>query len=152
MIALGLVWDVASSRLRDLPMPHVPRSPLFDGRLSKSGENGERGFVWLSEMDLRSLEWWEQRKRQSGESGSQYAERDRKTADTLAKWIEWRRIAPHETWSGKRNDTRVTAAPPSREPRIHAWGPRTEKSATGATGRGTSAPAPSDDDDSSYGF
>lgn len=151
MIALGLVWDVASSRLRDLPMPHVPRSPLFDGRLSKSGDKGERGFIWMSEMTLRDLEWWEQRKRQSGDSDSQYAERDRKTADTLARWVEWRRIAPLEPWSGKRGDTRVTAASPTREPRIHAWERRAEKSAPGAD-RGAPAPAPSDEDDSSYGF
>jgi hypothetical protein len=146
MIALGLIYDVASQRLKDLPMPHVPKPPLYDGRLGKSRD----GFVWMSEMLLRDLEFWEARKRASGESGSQYAERDAKTATTMAKWIEWRRLFPTEAWSGKRGDERATADPPNANPKINKWPERTEKPASGAQGKGR--PAPANDEDDGYGF
>lgn len=147
MIALGLIYDVASQRLKDLPMPHVPKPPLFDGRLGK----GREGFVWMSEMLLRDLQWWEATKRRSAENGGEWAEKDLKTANTLAKWIEWRALFPSEIWSGKRGEERVTAAPPSREPKLQSWGTRAGKPAGNTKTRNQPA-GPPDEEDEGYGF
>ncbi len=128
-------------------MPSVPRPPRYDGRLGRKG-----GFVWLSELSLESLEWWHAKKLESASSDSQYAEKDGKTAATLAKWIEWRRLFPNERWYGTRGEEKVTAEAPSREPQVNAW----EEKANGAGGkkptgtpRGNAAP-PRDDDDYSF--
>ena len=151
MIALGLIYDVASSRLRDLPMPEVPKPPLYDGRLGRQG-----GFVWMSEMQLRDLEWWHSKKQGSAEGGGQYAEKDGKTAATLAKWIAWRRLYPEAAWSGKRGDERATGRPPSGSPVLNQWPERGEgkgpkKPSSGAT----SGPSPDNDgreEERSYDF
>ncbi len=119
-IALEVLYDIARAKLEPLTRPDVPRAPLYDGRLSR----GNKGFTFMSEMLLRDLEWWEKKKSESAESGSQYAEKDRKTAATLRAWIAWRKLFPSELWSGKRDEDRVTAAPPSRDPKLHEWGPR----------------------------
>lgn len=108
-------------------MPVVPRSPRYDGRLGRKG-----GFCWMSEMTLESLIYWENAKRTSADEGGQYADQNRRTADTLAKWIEWRSIAPDAVWSGTRGEDRATAAPPSREPKLNAWQQR-----SGGTGKGS---------------
>jgi hypothetical protein len=121
--ALGLVYDMAAAKLSPLPRPPVPRPPKYDDRMSR-----KKGFfVWVSEMTLDDLVWWENKKRESAASDSPYAEKDGKLADKLAKWIEWRRLFPTEVWSGTRGDDRATAAPPSRDPKLNAWGERTNK-------------------------
>jgi len=135
IIALGLIYDVASARLRDMPAPPVPRPPKYDGRLGRSG-----GFWWMSEMDLNSLEFWEKKNREGAESGSRYAERNAKAAANLAKWVEWRRLFPSECWSGTRGEERATARPPSREPPLNDWPAKGDAKAHGK-------PAPSPDDD-----
>ena len=147
MIALGLIYDVASSRLRELPMPDVPRPPLFDGRLTR--EKGR--FCWMSEMTLRDLEWWEGRKRESAEQGGQWADKDRKMAETLAKWTSWRRLFPTESWNGKRGDERVTAAAPGRDPKLHDWGQRTPRGSTNERKDTGPAPDESGGEDGGYG-
>ncbi len=121
MIALGLIYDVASARLREMPLPAVPRPPKYDGRVSR----GEKGFTWMSEMTQRDLEWWEKAKRENAAKGDRYAEQNLKSASALAKWIEWRRLFPNEAWSGIRGEDRVTALPPQRDPPLNDWGPRT---------------------------
>jgi hypothetical protein len=119
---LELIYDMAKAKLEPLTRPDVPRSPLFDGRLSR----GNKGFTWMSEMTLRDLEWWEAKKRESASGGGEYAEKDAKTAQTLAAWITWRRLFPHEPWSGKRGEDRTTAAVPNGNPTLHPWGPRNQ--------------------------
>jgi hypothetical protein len=115
-IALGLLFD-ALPQLASVELPQLPRPQKYDGKLSRRGGQ----FCWLSEMNLESLIFWEKTKRESAEKGGQYAEKDRKTADALAYWVKWRRVFPNEPWSGLRNDVRVTAAPPSRDPKLYSW-------------------------------
>jgi hypothetical protein len=123
-IALGIIYDIARTpKLVDMPCPDVPKPPLFDGRLSK----GKDGFVWMSEMLLRDLEWWRDAKQKTADTPEhKYADQARKAVATLTKWIAWRTLYPSDVWSGKRGDERVTAAPPSRDPGINAWGPRND--------------------------
>lgn len=148
-IALGLIYDMAEKRLRDIPRPDVPKPPLYDGRLSRDG-----GFVWMSEMDLGGLEWWAKTKQKSADGGGQYAEKDGKIAATLRKWLDWRALFPSDCWSGRRGDDRVTAAPPGRNPRVHEWGPRTDstKKPDAKSGSGRSAAAPPDENEGNEDF
>lgn len=135
-IALGLIYDMARAKLEPMPMPRVPQPPRYDGRIGKTG-----GFVWMSEMDLSSLEWWLAKKTESSLQDNQYAERNGKTADTLAKWVEWRKLFPNERWNGTRGDQRVTAEPPSREPKLQEWSDTKKPVQRG------SSPPPTEDDD-----
>jgi hypothetical protein len=140
-IALGLVYDMAAQRLGETPMPELPRSPKYDARLAKRG-----GFVWVSELALEDLEWWAKKKRESAVSGSEYAEKDAKVADTLERWLPWRRLFPNEQWRGTRGDDRVTAATPSKEPRLNSWD--NSKSNGGRRAPASEPPPPEDD----FGF
>jgi hypothetical protein len=135
-IALGLIYDLARAKLEPMPMPRVPLPPKFDGRLGKTG-----GFIWMSEMDLGSLEWWLGKKTASSLEDNQYAERNAKTADTLAKWVEWRKLFPDARWNGTRGDQRVTAEAPSREPKLQEWSDKKKPV------QRESAPPPAEDDD-----
>ena len=116
-VALGVLYDAMPKRLGELPAPELPRSPKYDGRIPK----GEKSFVWMSEMDLPSLVWWEKKKTEAAEKGDRFAEQNRKGAITLAKWIEWRRCFPRSPWEGTRGEERVTAQPPSKNPEQHPW-------------------------------
>lgn len=122
-IALELIYDMARAKLEPLTRPDVPRAPLFDGMLFR----GNKGFTWMSEMTIRDLEWWEKKKLESAESGSQYAERDAKTARALAGFLIWRRLFPNDRWSGKRGDERVTAQAPTDKPTLHEYQRRVPK-------------------------
>jgi hypothetical protein len=141
MIALGLIWDMARPKLEPMPRPQVPSAPRYDGRLSR----GTMGFLWMSEMDLGSLEWWERKKRESAEGGGQYADRDKKGAAVLQAWIAWRKLFPHEVWSGTRGEDRVTAAPPSREPVVRPWPKRDGGPGAGNNQKKKRGPSPDDD-------
>ena len=146
-IALGLIWDVASSRLRDIEAPRVPLPPKFDGRLRRSG-----GFVWYSELDLDSLEYWQKKNAASAEQGGQYADANQKAADALARWVEWRTLYPEQRWNGTRGNERVTALPPSRDPPLRQWDDsKKNDKPKGGTQRGP-APPPADEEEDSYGF
>ena len=116
-LALGVIFDAMPKRLGEMRAPDVARAPKYDGRLSR----GSKGYCWLSEMLLDDLRWWHGKKLESAESGSEWADKDRKTADTIAKWITWRTLFPTDVWSGTRGDDRATAKPPSREPAMHQW-------------------------------
>jgi hypothetical protein len=140
MLALGLIYDIAGPKLREMRMPKVPLPPRYDGRLSR----GSMGFWWMSEMDLSSLEWWERKKRESAEGGGQYAERNRKGAATLQAWIAWRKLFPSEVWSGTRGEERATAAPPSREPVVRPW-PKREGGNDAGKSKTKRGPSPDDD-------
>lgn len=135
-----------------MPVPDVPRSPLFDGRHSR----GKEGFSWMSEMTLEDLAWWAKKTRESVERGGEYAERNAKSLATLEKWITWRTLYPDARWSGKRGDERVTAEAPARKPAVHPWGPRNDtKKKEPETANGSRNSAPSDDrgeEPEGYGF
>jgi hypothetical protein len=135
-LALSVIWDLAHAKLERMEAPGVPREPRYDGRLGKTG-----GFIWMSEMDLGSLEWWLGKKTESSLQDNQYAERNAKAADTLAKWVEWRKLFPNERWNGTRGDQRVTAEPPSREPKLQEWSDTKKPAQRG------SSPPPAEDDD-----
>jgi hypothetical protein len=137
-IALGVLFDIAH-KLADVPMPDIPRSPKYDGRLSR----GSKGYCWMSEMDLESLQWWHAKTTESASRGGQYAEKDAKTAATLGKWIAWRTVAPDATWRGTRGDTAATGQPPSREPQLHQW----EERPPDARATTSTAPRTEPDDD-----
>lgn len=148
-LALRVIWAAASSRLRDMPAPEVPRPPRYDGKLGRKG-----GFVWMSEITLESLEWWHDQKSKGADEGGQYAEQNRKTAAALDKWIEWRRLFPNEIWCGTRGEDRATAAAPSREPQLHAWTNSRSGQGSKTNGKGgasrpnTSKPSEDYDEDS----
>lgn len=150
-IALELIYDMARTKLVNVPRPEVPKPPLYDGRLSKGNE---KGFVWMSEMALSDLEWWATAKEKSAAEGGRYAEQNAKSAATLRKWIAWRMLFPFEPWSGKRGEDRVTAAMPSRSPELHAWGPRSDSKKPASQQSERRAPAPDDrgNDEDDLGF
>jgi len=128
-LALGLLWDIAQAKLENLERPNVPRSPKYDDRFTR--KKGQ--FCWVSEMTLDSLEFWRRKKAEGAAAGGQYADSDGKWVAKFDKWIEWRRLFPYEEWSGTRGEDRANGAPPSKDPALHAWGPRNGE---------TSAPAP----------
>ena len=78
----------------------------------------------MSEMLVADLEWWAGKKRESVESGSQYATKDAKTLAELERWIVWRTQCPGDAWTGIRGEARVVAAVPACDPELHAWGDR----------------------------
>lgn len=148
-IALGVIYDIArTQRLVDMPMPEVPKPPLYDGRLSR----GERGFVWMSEMTLCDLRWWRDAKQKSADDPQRatYADRARKAVATLDKWIAWRADFPTELWSGKRGDDRATGAAPSRDARINSWSENGSKKKSAP--KDNKQESPPEEDDGGYGF
>jgi hypothetical protein len=144
--ALGLIWDVDSSKLQQMDRPSVPKSPKYDDRFPKK----KGSFVWVSEMTLEDLTWWRGKKAESAASGSEWAEKDAKWVTKLDKWIEWRRLFPSEVWSGTRGEDRATATPPTREPALHAWPARN------GSPKPQTSPSPEndgrEDEEQSYGF
>lgn len=119
-LALGVIYDAMPKRLGEMRAPEILRPPKYDGRLSRGG----KGYCWMSEMLLEDLQWWHGKKTESGATDSQYAEKDRKTADTISKWIAWRTLFPTDIWSGTRGEDRATGKPPSKEPILHQWEPK----------------------------
>jgi hypothetical protein len=137
-LALGILYDAMPKRLGEMKAPEILRPPKYDGRLSRGG----KGYCWMSEMLLEDLQWWHGKKAESGASDSQYAEKDQKTAATLAMWIAWRALFPTDIWSGTRGQDRATGKPPSKEPAMHQWEQRNGTTAPAATGQAK----PEDDD------
>lgn len=112
-VALGLLFD-ANPGLAAMQAPELVKPPRYDRRVYRKG-----GFVWASEMLCADLIWWREKKRESAASGSQYAEKDAKEAEALSKFVAWREQSPSEPWSGTRGNEDVTAAPPSKFPRLN---------------------------------
>lgn len=139
-LALGLVYDMARAKLEPMDAPRAARPPKYDDRFPK-----KKGFfVWCSELDLNSLEWWRGKKAESVAAGTEWAEKDAKWVAKLDKWIEWRRLFPYEPWSGTRGEDRASGAPPSRDPKLYPWG---ERSAGGNGQRQQSKPQTSPEND-----
>jgi len=112
-VALGLLFD-ATPGLASVPAPELVRAPRYDRRVYRKG-----GFTWASEMLLADLHYWHKRKWESANGGGQYAEKDQKEALELGKFIAWREQSPNEPWSGTRGSDEVTAAPPSKFPKLN---------------------------------
>jgi hypothetical protein len=98
--------------LRSKAKPKPPLPPKYDQVIFRSG-----GVMYASECDLESLRYWRAKYAQS--SDPQYAERDQKRAEALARWITWRECFPDATWSGERDRASVVAKPPSSKPMVY---------------------------------
>lgn len=146
-LALSIIWDVASQRLRDMPAPPVPRRPKYDGRLGRDG-----GFVWYSELDFESLDFWQKKNAENAAQGGRYAERNGKTARALEKWVTWRRHFPHDQWRGIRGEDKAVAALPVREPTVNKWQEKSAdgKKPNGAAERGQQPPP--EEEETGYDF
>lgn len=115
-LALATLYDLAPA-LQKVPAPRVPFAPKYDAKVSrKAGQ-----YCFASEMLRADLEYWHGKKTESAKSGGQYAAKDAKQAEELARWIAWRSAFPSECWRGKRGKRVVTAAPPSRDPDLYSW-------------------------------
>lgn len=94
--------------------PKVPLPPKYDLAIYRQGGN-----MWASETALEGLEYWAKKYKAGADGGGQYAEADAKRYANICKWIEWRRLFPADTWSGKRGDDDVVAKPPSTKPIVY---------------------------------
>lgn len=115
-LALGVLFDLLPG-IASVEKPRAPLPPKYDDRMPKKAGQ----FCWMSEMTLDDLSWWYKKTSESANGGGQYAEKDGKLAAKISHWVKWRQAFPNELWSGERNRVKVTAAPPSREPRLHEW-------------------------------
>jgi hypothetical protein len=120
-VALGILWDRFgfAERLRDVAAPKLPYPPRYDARIYRKG-----GFQWASETDLEGLRFWHARYVEGAEKGGQWAAKDKKRADELARWIAWREAFATECWRGTRDNAEIVAASPSRKPEILSSGRR----------------------------
>lgn len=115
-LALGVIFDLLPG-IANVEKPRAPLPPKFDDRMPK--KKGE--FCWMSEMTFDDLSWWHGKKQESAKSGSQWAEKDGKMAQKISHWLKWRAAFPTDIWTGERNHVKVTAAPPSRDPKLYSW-------------------------------
>ncbi len=115
-IALGILYDIAKTKIELLEVPKTPMSPKYDGRLGRKN----RMFCYMSEMELESLKFWHKTYAEKDKSG-QYGEKNKKTETALKYWVEWRSCFPTAVWTGERDHAKVTAAAPSRDPELHSW-------------------------------
>jgi hypothetical protein len=139
LVALGIVYDMAQAKLEPMPVPALPRKPKYDSQFTRKGGH----YCWVSEMTLDDIIFWRGKKAEGVAAGGQYAESDQKWLVRFDAWIAWRRLYPNECWFGIRGEERVNAAPPSRDAKLHKWGPR--KEASGGSEGASSAASPDDD-------
>ncbi len=118
--------------------PAAPRSPKYDQAIYR-----KEGVMYASETDLSGLLFWHARAVTSAASGGQYADKDKKNAESLARWIAWREWYPDAVWSGERNREAVVAKAPSAKPIVY---PR-----TGNGSRGSAPAGPATYPDADYG-
>jgi hypothetical protein len=119
-IALRVLFDCLDEEtvgaIRAAPKREAPKRAKYDMQIFRSG-----GHMWASETDLEGLRYWHAKYLEgSKREGNQYAAKDAKRVEAIAKWIAWREWYPDAVWSGTRGDEEVVAAPPSGRPRIHA--------------------------------
>jgi hypothetical protein len=115
-LALGVIFDLLPG-IASVEAPKSPFPPKYDDRMPKKGGQ----FCYMSEMTAEDLAWWYEKTQKSANAGGQYAEKDAKLASKISHWVKWRSVFPGALWSGERNRVKVTAAPPSREPKLHSW-------------------------------
>lgn len=132
-IALRLLFECIGPETRaallDRPALKAPLPPKYDQAIFRSD-----GIQWASETDLEGLRFWH--KKSTENSNSQYAEQNRKRAESLARWITWREWFPDTAWSGERDGKPGVARPPSKKPKTY---PR-------ANGGGRRPPPPPQDE------
>lgn len=117
MLALRVLFDAIDDdtmrALEAMPKPKVPFPPKYDFRIFRKD-----GFMWASETDLEGLRFWHKRYADSALKGGQYADKDKKNAAEMERWIAWRECEPSAAWGGERNRERVTAHAPSAKPSV----------------------------------
>lgn len=101
-------------QLAEIKVSKQPLPPKFDSKIFRQG-----GFQWASETSIEGLRFWHKRAKEGATKGGEYAEKDRKNAADLERWIAWREWFPESAWQGERNRAPVTAAPPADKPRVH---------------------------------
>jgi hypothetical protein len=136
-VALRVLFDAldedTTRAIAHMEKIKLPLPPKYDAMIYRQG-----GIMWASETALEGLLYW--RDKYLANNDPKYAEKDRKRAATLDRWIAWRECYPDAVWGGERNEQPVTARPPSKKPTVY---PR-----TGGNGGGQrrEAPPPQDDD------
>lgn len=100
--------------LRGKAKPKPPLPPKYDQVIFRSG-----GVMFASETDLEGLRFWHKKSLDGAADGGQYADSNKKRADSLARWIAWRECFPEATWSGTRDKSEVVAKPPSSKPMVY---------------------------------
>lgn len=117
-LALRVLFDCLDEEtvraIGNVEAPKEPRCPRFDRTIFRQG-----GVNYASECSLEGLRFWHKRSVESAASGGQYADKDRKNAEELARWIAWREWYPDAVWSGERNNQQVTAKPPTQKPTVY---------------------------------
>lgn len=117
-IAIRVLFDCLGPSVLDAiekkEKPVEPRTPKFDRAIYR-----KEGVMWASETSFEGLVYWHKRAAGSAASGSAYAEKDKKQAEELQRWIAWREWYPEAIWSGERNREAVVAKPPSAKPAVY---------------------------------
>lgn len=117
-VALGLLFDGSQAVQKLVTAADPPRKPLppkYDLKIYRKA-----GHVWASETDIEGLRYWHKKACESADGGGQYAEKDAKRRDQLARWVAWREWEPKATWVGTRGDTELRAKSPSSHPELHS--------------------------------
>jgi len=96
-------------------------------RISRRG-----GFVWASECNLESLQFWHGKF--STSSNPQYEAKDKEKAKKLSYWVKFREADPYSRWKGVRGNEEVVAAQPTDRPAIISWDAPSEPARTDYTG------------------
>lgn len=122
-IALRVLFDCLDSEtakeLARKEAPVSPKPPKYDYTIYRRD-----GVMFASECSLSTLRYWQKRAAESAASGGQYADKDRKNAESIARWIAWREWYPDQVWSGERNRDAVVALPPADKPNVYPRGNR----------------------------
>ncbi len=118
-LALRVLFDAIDDdtirAIEAMEKPKVPLPPKYDFRIYRKD-----GFMWASETDSEGLTFWRNRYTDSAAKGGQYADKDKKNAAEMDRWLAWRECEPSAAWSGERNRERVVAQPPCAKPMVYA--------------------------------
>jgi hypothetical protein len=117
-VALRILFDCldedTSAAVLAKEKPKLPLPPKFDQVIFR-----KEGVMYASECDREGLAFWHKRSLESAAKGGQYAEKDAKTRDSLARWMAWREVYPDAVWSGERDREPVVAKAPSSKPTVY---------------------------------
>lgn len=117
-VALRLIFESLDEDARERVLardkPKLPFPPKFDRVIFR-----KEGVMYASECDLECLRFWHKRALEGAASGGQYAEKDAKNRDELARWIAWRECFPDAVWIGERDREQLAAKAPSSKPMVY---------------------------------
>jgi hypothetical protein len=117
-IALRVLFDCLDEEtvraVEGIEAPKPPRSPKFDRKIFRQG-----GAMWASECSVECLTYWRSRALQPA-TDPKYEDANKKQAEELGRWLDWREWYPDAVWSGERDREAVVAKPPSDKPTVYA--------------------------------